>query len=101
MNLKAIEAKQKSILSKVFRYPEGIMNRSEWINLKKKQGCAVRECLKSKTMYSRTKFNRMNWDQQKEYEIRLETKVPCYELVNLDNSFHDITKTEFDYFNSI
>jgi hypothetical protein len=93
------ELKAESTLNKVFRYPEGIMSRREYIKLKKSQGAEVKECMKSKTHFNRKKYNRMSSIEESEaYEKRLETKVLCYELWFDDRSFVDITKAEADYF---
>jgi len=97
------EAKAQATLKKVFRYNEGIMSRAEYMRLQKSKGAKVEMCMKSKTHYSRLRFNRMNQAEQDEYEKRLNTKAPCYELHYnaVGRGFIDITKAEYDYFKSI
>ena len=98
----AIQARIEKTLNIKVSYPEGIMTKKEWIKLKFNNGCFVKQVEKSKSNFNRTKFNRMNTAEQEEYEKRLNTKVTCYEIhSNESSSFYDITKFEFDYFNSL
>jgi len=91
------EKKANHVLDKVFSYPEGIMSRREWLNLKKQEGWGVREDIKPSTNYNRTKFNRMNWEEQREYQKKCDTMIPMWKLYQGDE-FYEITKTEYDYF---
>ncbi len=101
MNLQ--EHKAEATLSKVLSYPEGVMTRKEWVKLQHGKGATVKEALKSKTMFDRRKFNRMNYAQQEEYEKKVNTLVPCYELycIPTEGGFYDITKAEYDYFQTL
>ena len=95
---KAQEARINKVLDTKIMYTEGLMTRRNWLRLQHKNKSTVCEVLKSKTKYSRTRFNRMDYAEQQEYEKRLNTKVPCYELHLVDEYFYDITKIEYDYF---
>jgi hypothetical protein len=95
------EAKTQATLNKVFRYPEGIMSRREYIKLHKSQGAEVKESMRNKIEFNRTKYNRLEGRQQEEYEKKLEEKIVSYELHFSDKSLIYITKAEFDYFNSL
>ncbi len=92
--------KKESILNKVFRYPEGIMSRRDWLKTQMIKGAYVLESTKNRIDFDRIKFNRMNWDEQKEYERKCEEKIPCYKLYEKadSNSFFEITKTEYEAF---
>jgi len=98
---KALQARINKTLDTKVHYTEGIMTRRDWLVLQKSKGSSVKEVMKSKTKYSRTRFNRMDYREQEEYQKRLDTKVPCYELHLSDESFYDITKIEYDYFSSL
>jgi hypothetical protein len=92
---------EASLQTKI-RYEEGILTKADWIGLKKSQGFTVRTVLKSKTHYNRTKFNRMSSDREQEiYMEKVNNKVECFELVSPERYFFDITKAEYNYFNSL
>lgn len=95
------EYKIESTLKVKVRYSEGIMTRAEWCELQKRNGANVQEVQKSKTKYNRVKYNRMGPAEQEEYERKLNTLVTCYELHLPSGCFYDITKAEYDYFNSL
>ena len=99
----ALEAKAQKSLSTLVRYSEGIMTRKEWIELKHKHGATVEISTKNKIQYSRTKFNRMwNTREQDEYLKKCDEKVTCYNLhPDGVTYYHEITKTEYDYFNTL
>jgi hypothetical protein len=103
MNNQAKKALENKILDTQVNYSEfGVLTRREFLTIANHQCAEVREVMKSKTIFNRTKYNRMNYAEQQAYEQRLAIKVPCYELQLLGSeSYYDITKTEFDYFNSL
>lgn len=97
------QGKVNAILSKKYRYEEGIMTRKEWIELMKANGATVKVGEKCPIQWNRRKFNRMDYKEQAVYNKRLEERVPCYELYRKGetNIFTEITKTEYDYFLSL
>lgn len=90
-----------AILDKQMRFDGVIMTRRQWLKKQLSEGATVHEEMRSKTTYNRTRFNRMNWEEQKAYEERMNTKVPCYELKTKDGGYYDITKTEYDHFQEL
>lgn len=99
---KAQQGRIDKVLNTKIIFVEGLMTRKEWLHLQHNKGSSVREVMKSKTKYNRIRFNRMNYEEQQAYEARINKKVPCYELVLVnDDGFYDITKIEFDYFNTL
>lgn len=99
----AIKAKNEKTLNTLVRYSEGVMTKKEWIKKQLARGAFVQESTKNRIQYNRIKFNRMTNDsEQEEYMKKCNEMVKCYELRYKDeNSFWEISKTEFDYFNSI
>lgn len=94
--------KTEKLLLVRMRYKEGIMTRGEWLQLKHEQGAQVITEEVPKYIYSRSKFNRMDNRQQEAYELQLkETKQGYFLQEQHSNSRYDITKTEFDCFNSL
>ena len=95
--------RKEAILNKVFRYPEGIMSRREWLKMQMIKGAYIVETTKNRIDFNRIKFNRMGWDEQKEYEKKCEEKIPCYKLYEKtdSNSYFEITKTEFEAFKAL
>lgn len=100
----ALEAKRDKTLNKLIRVDGVIMTRLDWLKIKHKEGCSVREETKNRIQFDRRKFNRFdNYDEQWEYERKCNEKVPCYRLYLADeeDTFYEITKTEFEYFNNL
>lgn len=105
----ARKGREEKTLNMLVRYKEGVMSRREWLELQKSNGSTVRQSEKPRNKYSRTKFNRMtDIRAQEEYERKcFEEKVVCYQLVypipneGCLKTFVEITKIEFDYFNSL
>ena len=102
----ALAAKAEKILSKKFRYEEGIMTRCEWLNMWRVKGATVEESTKNRIQFDRIKYNRMNggiWsNEQSEYEKKCNEMIPCYNLrIPNERSFFEITKTEYEYFNNM
>lgn len=93
-------------LSVTMRYNEGVMTRKEWINLQFKNGATVIESTKNRIDFNRIKYNRLPGgiysNQQDEYEKKCNEVVVCFKLfLKGQTSFFLITKTEFNYFNSL
>jgi len=93
--------KKEATLNKVFRYPEGVMSRREWLNMWRIKGATVSETEKTRIEYNRTKFNRLTGDAQDEYWAKCNEKVQGWELCLPDKSSYDITKTEYEYFKNM
>lgn len=111
--------KAAATLNKVFSFEEGVMSRGEWVKLKKDQGATVEvrrvrnEAAESKladSIQARTWHipfgnerhpKTIEWKADKE---TLKTGIfkTVYSLRDIDGKTNwVITKTEFDYFNTI
>lgn len=99
----AISARAEQVLSKKYRYQEGILTRKEFIELNHKKGARVEEGTTDRVRFNRIKYNRMDHWEQREYDKKCDEQVPEYRLYRKgeENSFSVITKTEFEYFNSL
>ena len=99
----AIQAKNEKTLNTLVRYSEGVMTKKEWIKKQFGRGAYVEESTKNRIQYNRIKFNRMSSNnEQEEYMKKCNEMVKCYELRYKDErSFWEISKTEYDYFNSL
>jgi hypothetical protein len=100
---KALEAKKNITLNKFIRYNDEIITKREYIQRHKKEGAKVEISTKNRIQFNRIKFNRMCSNQeQQEYEKKCNEKIICYNLhpANVEY-YNEITKTEFDYFNSL
>ncbi len=96
------EHREAHTLTVKMRYDEGIMTRKEWIDLKHSQGYFTKEGTKAKVQYSRSKYNRLTGKEQEIYEKKCEERIVSYELRHpQESAFYDITKAEFNYFNSL
>jgi hypothetical protein len=100
---KAQQVKAEKTLNTLVRYSEGVMTRKQWINLMRIKGATVEESTTNRIRYNRIKYNRMSSQrEQDEYMKKCDEMVICYNLlIPNQNSFWQITKTEYDYFNSI
>lgn len=98
----AQKAKADKSLNVLINSEYGIVTKREFIQKAKRQGATALQSTKNRMQYSRTKYNRM-WStaEQDEYVKKCDEKVVCYNLTFKDESFYHITKTEFDYFNSL
>lgn len=95
------ERKAQATLNKLIRYEDGTMTRREYINKMRVNGCSVKETSKPRIKFNRSKYNRMDWHEQQQYERKCEESIPCFELIYPDGCTMEITKAEFDYFNNI
>lgn len=96
------QGKQDTILNKVFRYPEGVMTRRQWLKYWQVKGAFTQTGTKAKTEFNRAKYNRMNGDEQVIYERKCaETTTGYYLQLPGSTSFYEITKTEYDHFNDL
>lgn len=101
---KAIEALKEKILQKEFRYGElGVMSRKDFIQYLKNNGGTVKKEEVQAVLWNRRKFNSMNWEEQKNYEKRMNDKKTIYKaFLNVDGgTYWKVTKTEFEFFKSL
>lgn len=98
MNLiKANLVRKQKVLSKLYRFSDGnIMNFRDRIN----QGFYIKSeiALVSSVMWNRRKFNRMDDNEQKEYEEKLNKKKKEYRLFMNDGSFSIVPFYVYEYF---
>lgn len=109
--------KKEATLNKVFRYPEGLMSRKEWLKLMRVKGWvaeesnirnyAAEEKLSESVEWQRKNvpLGNPNYPSTKAYfedKARLEAGIfkTVYSLKN-GNSSYDITKTEYEHFKSM
>lgn len=110
--------KKEATLNKVFRYPEGIMSRRDWLRMMQVKGATVKEETKrnyaAESKLEEWIFNNRgdnsgnpnwpatkNWLQKKE-ELKAGIFKTVYQLHIIgENSFQDITKTEYEAFKAI
>ena len=99
----AQNANREKTLNQQVRYREGIMTRKAWIEMQKNNGATVAEYEKTRIQFNRIKYNRMNGWEQAEYEKKCDEKVVAYKLKEdaKNDTYFEITKTEYDYFNSL
>lgn len=102
---KALTGKAEKTLSKRVNYSGlGIMTRKERMDLAFEKGWVVEQGEQPRVQYNRAKYNRMTstWEQD-EYMKKCEERIPEYRLKESEdaNTYWEITKTEFDYFNSL
>lgn len=104
MNKAAINAKIEKILNAKINYVGlGIMSQKDFLIAMKKEGRKAQIEQKPSVVYNRLKYNRMTGAEQIAYDKKLNNMVPSYRLysdINI-NSYYEISKTEFDFFNSI
>jgi len=102
----AQKAKAEKSLNIQMRYSEGVMTKKAWIELQLKKGSTVEQGTKNRIQFNRIKYNRMGggiWsNEQDEYEKKCNEIVVSYKIYEAGKtSFYEITKTEYDYFNSL
>ena len=103
----AQQAKAEKALQKLIHSEFGVTTKAEYIRKHKESGGTVSIGEKPSIEWNRTKYNRMNGKEQEEYERKLATKIPCYKLHsklnegNYPSVYCEISKTEYDYFNSL
>lgn len=97
----ALKAKADKSLAVKMNYSEGIFTRREYMELQHSKGATVKQETRPRIYYNGTKFNRMNGAEQAEYMAKCDERIPCYNLHFVDRGFIEITKAEFDYFNSL
>jgi len=87
-----------------FGDPFGILTKRDWLNQRFESGnCYTETHSIHPFTWSRVKYNRMDSQkEQDEYERKYNLMVDSYNLMTKGcNSFTQITKIEFDYFNSL
>lgn len=92
--------KKEAVLNKNMNFDGKIMSRREWLKIKLAEGWEAEEKQVAAVQYDRRKFNRMNWQQQQEYEKRMAETKKEYRL-KIGDEYYVITKTEFEAFKSL
>ena len=100
---KARQAKADKVLDTLVNYSDyGIKTRRQFLELVHKTGGTATETTKPKVRWDRRKYNRMDWDEQKEYDRKCAEMIPEYIIFPPKSvSFYEVTRTEFDYFNNL
>jgi hypothetical protein len=57
-----------------------------------------REKSEPKIYFNRRKFNRMDWDEQHEYNKKLEERKTVYSAITEDGGLYDIPKIVYNHF---
>lgn len=81
--------------NKLLRFPEGVMTMTEWVKAHAVRVEAVTVSWES--LIVRSKFNRMDREQQQAYEAKLRAKAakPQYRAFSVRDTFYVITKQTF------
>lgn len=98
------EAKAKKALNNLTRYNGVVMTKAEFVETLKKQRYTSREGEKPSIQFNRIKYNRMtDWREQEEYMKKCDTMIKDYRLYEAgsESVYFEVSKTEFDYFNSL
>jgi len=95
------EKRIEATLNKLINYPEGLITRKQWLNIKFNEGCKASEETAPKYKFNRLKYNRMNGQDQEIYEAKMKQTKTAYELREKSNCFYDITKIEYNYFKAL
>lgn len=101
---KAQKARAEKSLDKFIRHNGATMTRREWVEVMFNSGkMEVRISTRNRVKYNRNVFNRMmSYAEQAEYEKKCNEIISCYTLqVKEGSSFWEVSKAEFDYFNSL
>jgi hypothetical protein len=103
-----IEAAQKArtekALSQLIRVDgAAVMTKKQWIHKLKSEGAVSKTEMVPELMFDRRKYNRMTcWKEQEIYERRCTDKTKIdYRIYTGEDVFYSVSKTEYDYFNSI
>ena len=94
------EGKRKYLLDKKVRFKGQEMTKEQMIELLVRNGGRLRQDHFLKYHFSRTRFNRMDHAEQRQYEEKLKIKLP-YGVQLPDDSYYEITKTEAEFFLSL
>ena len=98
--LNANEARLQKCLLQRLRLNNEVLTIKDAINSGKFVSAQSREVPKVK--WNRSKFNNMSsWQEQQEYEKKLQEKKTVYELHMPDGCFYEIPKMVYDYYNSL
>ena len=99
---KANEVRAQKSLDVKLRYDGVVMTRRNFLIMQKQNGSSAKAELDHPFMFDRIKFNRMRSNEEcRVYEEKYETLVTKYRLYVPDGHYFEITKTEFNYFNSL
>lgn len=90
-----MKGKQNIALSKKLRFDFGVYSWKEAIDAGK--FIARQVSVENAVKYNRRKYNRMDWDEQKEYVKTLSKKKVVYSLVKPNGNFVDCPKLVWEY----
>ena len=95
---KANKARASKALDKLYRFSHGVKSMRQAID----EGHFVEAKIEMvpKVKWNRTKYNRMNGEEQQEYERKMKELKTEYQLWYDDRTFIDVPKAAYDYFNS-
>lgn len=91
----ANQARLRKSLDKLIRYDGRIMTTEQFIN---EVAVDFREKSEPKIYFNRRKFNRMDWDEQHEYNKKLEERKTVYSAITEDGGLYDIPKIVYNHF---
>ena len=94
---------EKALEKKINTSDYGIITKAEFMENLFKNGATSRIELRHPFIFDRIKYNRMTNSngEQDAYEKKYNEKVPKYEIVKSDESFYEVSKSEYDYFNTL
>lgn len=101
---KANQVRSEKALEKQINTSDyGIISKKQFIEKLFKAGATSRIELRHPFQFDRIKYNRMTNanGEQDAYDKKYNEKVPRYEIVKSDESFYEVSKSEYDYFNTL
>jgi hypothetical protein len=91
----ANEGRLSKSLDKLYRFRPGVMSLREYID---KYAVGFKTADESKYMYNRTKYNRMNNAEQREYEKKLEQRTTNYYAIIEGDGTIQIPKIVYEHY---
>ena len=76
----------------------GVLTRRSWLQHWKEQGAKVEIEQVPSVKYNRVKYNRMDWEEQADYDKKLAKLKNEYRLYSNPSTFWAVTRVEYDYF---
>lgn len=97
----ANQARAEKALNKLYRFDGVVMPLRQYIDQKLVEGATFEVNEVPKYEYNRRKFNAMNWDEQREYQKKLEQTKTEYGLRHSEGKYLlPIPKVVFEYYAS-
>lgn len=94
------EGKKAWLLDKEINYRGSRMTKRQMIEMLVRSEGQLKRDQFPKYIFSRAAYNRMDYNEQRQYEEKLKTKMP-YAVQLPDGSYYEITQTEAEYFLSL